>query len=186
MNIYTNFINHKNSLLMIVDIQKVLFDLCIDNKGVKKKIEALIDMAEIMKIPAIFTEHNAKKLGGFLPDLLERASGKAMNKMEFSCFENSMISAAVKQTGKNTIILAGIESHVCIFQSGAQALQQGYQIHVVADAVSARAQSNLMVGLNRLEHAGAVVSSTEMLIFELLKKAGTDDFRKAFPIIKQL
>ena len=186
MNVNADFIDHKNSILMIVDIQQVMFDLCIDKTGVREKIEALIDLAGILKLPVIPTEHNPERLGGFLPDLLERASAKALNKIEFGCLENGRIREAVENSGRKSIILAGIESHVCIFQTGAQAIQQGYHVHLVSDAVSARSQSNLMVGLNRLEQAGAVVTSTEMLIFELLKKAGTDNFRKALPIIKRL
>jgi nicotinamidase-related amidase len=140
-----------------------------------------------MEIPIFFTEHNAEKLGGFDPILIQKSpDSPVLNKTEFSCLGNEAIQKAITKTGKKTIILAGIESHVCIFQTGAQAIQEGYEVHLVTDAISARTGYNMTIGINRLEKAGAVITSTEMLIFELLLKAGTYDFKKMLPIIKKL
>ena len=83
-------------------------------------------------------------------------------------------------------MIGGIETHICIFQTGVQGLQLGYRIHIVGDAVSSPAQSNRETGLRRLESSGAVLSSTEMVIFELLRRAGTPEFRQMLPIIKAL
>ena len=187
MNIHTRFINRREALLVIVDIQQSMFDLCMDKSRVKKNISALIDLATHLEIPVIFTEHNAEKLGKFDASLIQKSpDSPVLNKTEFSCFGNDRIRTVIAETGKKTIILAGIESHVCIFQTGAHAIQYGYDVHAVADAISARSVSNLKIGINRLKQAGAVISSTEMLIFELLLKAGTDDFKQILPIIKTL
>lgn len=187
MNIFSRIIDRSDVLLLVVDIQKAMFDHCLKKERVKKNIEALIDMTINLKIPAIFTEHNAARLGGVDESLTHKSpASPVLNKVEFSCFGNDLIRQAIINTGKMTIVLAGIESHVCIFQTGAQALAAGYNVHVVADAVSARTDSNLNIGLGRLEKAGAVVTSTEMLIFELLLKAGTHDFKKMLPIVKTL
>ncbi len=187
MNIYARFINRREVLLLIVDIQKVMFDLCVEKSKVKKNIRALIDLANALEIPIIFTEHHAEKLGNFDPSLIQKSpESPVLNKIEFSCLGNDDIREAITKTGKKTIILAGIESHVCIFQTGAQAISEGYDVHVVADAVSARTDSNKHIGINRLENSGAVITSTEMLIFELLLKAGTPDFKSMLPIIKTL
>jgi nicotinamidase-related amidase len=185
MNIHTRFINRQEALLIIVDIQKVMFDLCVEKDRVKKNIEALIDVANILELPVVFTEHNSEKLGRFDFSLIQKSPNNSVyNKIEFSCLGNENIRNAIIKTGKKTIILAGIESHVCIFQTGAQAIQEGYDVHLVSDAISARTSFNLTIGINRLKHAGAVITSTEMLIFELLLKAGTKDFKKSLPIIK--
>jgi nicotinamidase-related amidase len=185
MNIHTRFINRQEALLLIVDIQKVMFDLCVEKETVKKNIGALIDLANILELPVIFTEHNAGKLGRFDSSLIQKSQKNSLfNKMEFSCMGNDGIRNAITTTGKKTIILAGIESHVCIFQTGAQAIQEGFNVHIVSDAISARTSFNLNIGINRLKQAGAVITCTEMLIFELLLKAGTQEFKKLLPIIK--
>jgi nicotinamidase-related amidase len=187
MNIYARFINRQEALLLVVDIQKVMFDLCVEKDKVKKNIQALIDLANILELPVIFTEHNAEKLGKFDSSLIKKPQhSSVLNKMEFSCIGNDGIRNAIIKTGKKTIILAGIESHICIFQTGAQAVQKGYNVHVAVDAVSARSNFNMNIGINRLKQAGAVINSTEMLIFELMLKAGTHDFKKMLPIIKTL
>ena len=187
MNDYRKLSSRDEALLLVVDIQKVMFDLCVEKDRVEKNLEALIDTAATLGLPAIFTEHNAEKLGGFEPSLLERSpDSPVLNKVEFGCFGNRAIREAVDSSGKKTILLAGIESHVCIFQTAAQALSAGYAVHVVADAVSARSKSNVKIGLKRMRDAGAVLTSVEMAIFELLAKAATDDFRQMLPVVKRL
>jgi nicotinamidase-related amidase len=84
------------------------------------------------------------------------------------------------------LLLAGLETHVCIFHTGTHGLRLGYRVHLAADAVTSRSSSNRQIGLRRLEQAGAVISSTEMIIFELLNRAGTPEFRSALPLLKTL
>lgn len=187
MNINSKFIKRSEALLLIVDIQKTMFDLCVEKHIVTQNINALIDMANNLEIPIVFTEHNPAKLGDFDKSMAHKSpDSPVLNKIEFSCFGNEAIGKTIADTGKKSIILAGIESHVCIFQTGVQAIQEGYHVHVVADAVSARSNFSLKTGLDRLKQAGAVITTTEMLIFELLLKAGTSDFKKMLPIIKTL
>jgi nicotinamidase-related amidase len=187
MNTNAELISKSDALLLLVDYQKVMLDLCQSSQKVAKRTEYLIDLAGSIGIPVIFTEHNAEKLGGFLPELLDKvADPKVFNKLDFGCFADEAISSAIKSTQKKTIVLAGIESHVCIFQTGAQAIQLGYRVHAVSDAISARSASNRKIGLRRLENAGAVITSSEMVLFELLGKAGTQEFRKVLPLIKSL
>jgi nicotinamidase-related amidase len=187
MKIYSQFIKRSEALLLIVDIQKTMFDLCVEKHKVTQNINALIDMANNLEIPIVFTEHNPVKLGNFDNSMTQKSpDSPVLNKMEFSCFGNEIIGKTIADTGKKSIILAGIESHVCIFQTGAQAIQEGYHVHVVADAVSARSNFSLKTGLDRLRHAGSVITTTEMLVFELLLKAGTPDFKKMLPTIKTL
>ena len=157
------------------------------HEQVTKNAAALIDIAKLFEIPIMFSVHNAEKLGGFLPELLERVPGpRLFNKLEFSCFENESIFRAMQESGRRTLLLAGLETHVCIFHTGAHALRLGYRVHVAADAVTSRSLINREVGLRRLERAGAVISSTEMMIFELLNRAGTPEFRAALPLLKTL
>ena len=187
MNADADFLVRQDCLMLLVDIQKTMLDPCLDNELVTNHASALVDIAGLLKIPIIFSVHNAEKLGGFLPELLKRVSQpKVFNKVEFSCFENEAIFRVVQGSGRRTLLLAGLETHVCIFHTGAHALRLGYRVHVAADAVTSRSKVNREVGLRRLERAGAVISSTEMMIFELLNRAGTPEFRAALPLLKTL
>jgi nicotinamidase-related amidase len=187
MNAYQEFLQGVECVLLLVDIQKVMLDPCIEEARLRKNTAALIDIAQIFHLPVIFSQHNAEKLGEFLPELVGKVSSpKILNKVEFSCFENPAIAQAVQETRRHTILLAGLETHVCIFHTAAHALRLGYRVHVAADAVSSRSVLNRQVGLGRLEKAGAVISSTEMIIFELLNRAGTAEFRQALPLLKTL
>ncbi len=174
-------------LLVLIDIQKVLLDPCVDADGVRKNAVALLDVAKVFGLPVLFTVHNADKLGGALPELLNRApSAQVMNKVEFSGLENPAIAEAVRQSGRRTLLLIGIESHVCVFHTGVHALRAGYRVHLAADAVSSRSAANRQIGINRLGKAGAVISSTEMMTYELLQRAGTAEFRTLLPLLKTL
>jgi nicotinamidase-related amidase len=187
MNAYADFLVRENCIILLVDIQKVMLDPCVDHDLVTKNAAALLDIAGIFEIPIMFSVHNAEKLGGFLPELLQRVSLPAIYpKLEFSCLENEGIFRALQQSGRRTLLLVGLETHVCIFHTGAHALRLGYRVHVAADAVTSRSKINREIGLRRLERAGAVISSTEMIIFELLNRAGTPEFRAALPLLKTL
>jgi nicotinamidase-related amidase len=89
-------------------------------------------------------------------------------------------------SARRTLIIAGLETHVCVFHTAAHGLRLGYTVHVVADAVASRSRFNWEIGLKRLERAGVVISSTEMMVFELLNRAGTPEFRAALPLLKTL
>ena len=187
MSQYSEFLSKEDCLLLLVDIQKVMLDPCVQPELIKKNASALIEIAQMLHIPILYSEHNPEKLGGFLPELLDKVSEpKVYHKMEFSCLENETILRAMQEMDKRSLLLAGLETHVCVFHTGAHALRLGYRVHVASDAVSSRSVLNKEVGLRRLEKAGAVISSTEMIIFELLNRAGTEDFRSALPLLKTL
>ena len=186
-SVYGQFLVREDCLLLLVDIQKSMLDLCVQKDLVVKNCAALIDIVSIFDIPVLFSQHNAKKLGGFLPELVAKVQHPAIHdKLEFSCLENEGIAQALENLGRRTILLAGLETHVCIFHTGAHAVRLGYRVHVAGDAVTSRSSFNWETGLRRLERAGVVISSTEMIIFELLNRAGTPEFRRALPVLKAL
>jgi nicotinamidase-related amidase len=187
MNDYAEILAKDDCLLLLVDLQKTLLDACFEKDPVTRNAAALIDLAGVFEIPILASVHNPEKLGGFLPELLERIPQPSFySKLEFSCFENEKIFRALQETGCRTVLLAGLETHVCIFQTAAHALRLGYRVHVVADAVTSRRKVDKEVGLGRLERAGAVISSTEMVIFEMVNRAGTPEFRAVLPLLKKL
>jgi len=186
-NVYGQFLAREDCLLLLVDIQESMLDLCVQKDRVVKNCAALIDIVSIFEIPVFFSQHNAVKLGGFLRELVAKVQHPVIrDKLEFSCLENEGIARALGNTGRRTILLAGLETHVCIFHTGADAARLGYRVHVAGDAVTSRSPFNWETGLRRLERAGVVISSTEMIIFELLNRAGTPEFRRALPVLKAL
>jgi nicotinamidase-related amidase len=187
MNPYAKFLKREECLLLLVDIQKVMLDPCPGSEHLSANVAALVDVVQLLGIPILVSVHNAEKLGGLLPGLEMRVRApRVFNKLEFSCFADEPLAREIAAEGRSTLILAGLEAHVCIFHTGAHALRLGYCVHVAADAVGARSFQNRETGLRRLEKAGAVISSTEMVIYELLGRAGTDEFRTALPILKKL
>lgn len=186
MNANLDFLNRSDCILLLVDIQKTLLDLCAEAERLSFNAAALIEAARVFHIPVLCSVHNKEKLGGFLPELTGQIPNPRMlDKLEFNCFENQSIAEAVRETGRRTLLLAGIETHVCIFHTGVGALRLGYRVHVASDAVASRSVLNRETGLRRLDRAGAVISSTEMIVFELLNRAGTGEFRSLLPLLKK-
>lgn len=187
MNANQEFLDRGDCILLLVDIQKSMLDLCADRDRIVLNAGALIEAAEVFEIPVFCSVHNPEKLGGFLPELTEKISEpKMLPKVEFNCFENQEIAWAIRKTRRATLLVAGLESHVCIFHTGVGALRLGYRVHIAQDAVTSRRASDRQTGMHRLDRAGAVLSSTEMIIFELLNRAGTKQFRALLPLIKRL
>ena len=185
MNHYAEFLKPEDCILLLVDFQKTLLDFCIEPELMRKNSAALIDAALVFHIPILLTSQNAEKLGDVLPELRAGAPhSPVLNKVEFSCFENPQITRSIEDAGRKTLLIGGMETHICVFHTGAEALRRGFRVHVAADAVTSRTAFNREIGLRRLEKAGAVISSTEMMVFELLNRAGTDEFRALLPLLK--
>ena len=185
MNVYREFLKREDCVLLLVDIQKLLLDPCEGADRLAQNVMALIDVVQIVGIPILCTEQNPHKLGGFLPELVQKLQEpRVLSKIEFNCFENPGIAQAIFQTNRRTLLMAGLEAHVCVFHTAAHALRLGHRVHVASDAVASRSVFNRGIGLDRMEKAGAVISSTEMIIYELLNRAGTPEFRAALPTLK--
>ncbi|MGO9311434.1 MAG: isochorismatase family protein [Syntrophobacteraceae bacterium] len=186
MNVYQEFLNRRDCILLLVDIQKAMLDLCVDPDRTVFNTAALIEAAELFEIPVLCSVQNSVRLGAFLPELTNKIlQPKIWDKLEFNCFESENIARAIGETGRKTLLMAGLEGHVCIFHTGVGALRLGYRVHVAHDAVTSRSASDKQVGMQRLDRAGAVISSTEMIIFELLNRAGTREFREMLPLLKK-
>lgn len=185
MNEKLERLNRQDCILLLVDIQKSILAKCVQPDRIPANAASLIEIAQLLDIPVLCTVQNGDKLGGVLPELTEKIQQpRVLDKLDFDCFEDKAIAEAVRETDRKTILLAGIETHICIFHSGTGALRMGYKVHVAADCVTSRGNLNNETGLRRLDRAGAVISTTDMIIFELLHRAGTNEFRKALPLLK--
>lgn len=173
--------------LLVVDLQENLMQVIHGQAEVAKNAALLIRAARVLDIPVVATTQYMARIGPFVPAVQEALAGQpALDKLEFGCFNNKAIKAAIKKlpTTVNTLILCGVETHICVYQTALGALKTGYRVWVAADAVSSRTVRNYETGLARLREIGAVVGSSEMIIYDWLGKAGTPEFKALLPHLK--
>jgi len=177
-----NNITKENTSLIIIDIQEKFLPVIQDIDFVVDNSIKLIKSFQKMNIPIIITEQYSKGLGKTLDKITkELKSYKPIEKLHFNCFDekNFKISKKIKN-----LIICGIESHVCVTQTVLAALKKGFNVYLVKDAISSRKKSDKKVAIERLKQEGALITSTEMIIFQLLNKAGTKKFKEIVKIIK--
>jgi len=172
--------------LAVIDIQEKLLPPIWESERMVRNAQFLIRMASAMNLPVLVSTQYAKGLGQTIPEIASLLPNvNVIDKLEFGCFGNGEYCSAVsKLTDRNTLLLCGMETHICVMQTALGALNQGMNIHVAADAVSSRTELNWKLGLNRMQAAGAVISSTEMMVYELMGKSGTATFKEMLRWIK--
>ena len=173
--------------LIVVDIQEKLLPPIWQKEQMLRNSQLLIRLARILKIPALITTQYAKGLGGTVPEIASLLpESSPIDKLLFSCFGSDVFCSMLKRLPgqRNTVLLCGMEAHICVMQTALAALRDGYLVHVAADAVSSRTESNWRIGLDRMRDAGAVISSAEMMIYELLRSSGAPAFREMLPYLK--
>ena len=173
--------------LVIVDIQEKLLPPIFQGLQMVKNAQLLIRAAGILKIPALVTTQYAKGLGTTVPEIASLLPEvAAFDKHLFSCFGSDEFCAALKRLPgpRNTLLLCGMESHICVMQTALAGLRAGYLVHVASDAVSSRSEWNWKIGLDRMRAAGAVISSTETMMYELMKSSASPAFKEMLPYLK--
>jgi nicotinamidase-related amidase len=173
--------------LVVVDIQEKLLPPIFNKDALVKNSQLLIRLAKILSLPVIVTTQYSKGLGSTVPEIASLLSEvAAVDKMEFGCFGSDSFRAKLKNLpgNRNTLLLCGMESHICVMQTALGALNEGYLVHVASDAVGSRVEWNWQIGLERMKSAGAVISSTEMMMYELLRCSGTPAFKELLAYLK--
>ncbi len=172
--------------LAVIDIQEKLLPPIFEKERLVRNAQLLVRLADILSLPIIVSTQYQKGLGKTIDEISSLLPEvKTVDKLEFGCFGNGEYCSTVAGlANRNTLLLCGMESHICVMQTALGALNQGLNVHVAADAVSSRAEFNWKVGLNRMQAAGAVISSTEMMIYELLGKSGTPAFKEMLKHLK--
>ena len=165
--------------LLVVDLQEKLLPPIFLKEQLLRNAKLLIRAAGILKIPAIVSTQYAKGLGGTIAEVAALLpETEAIDKHLFSCFGSDVFCTLLKRLpgNRNTLLLCGMESHICVMQTALAALREGYLVHVASDAVSSRTEWNWKIGLERMRAAGAVISSTEMMIYELMRSSSSPAF----------
>lgn len=173
--------------LIVVDIQSKLLPPIFQKEQLVRNAQLLIRAAGVLKIPALVTTQYAKGLGATVPEITALIPDtEAIDKDRFSCFGSDAFCNLLKRLpGKrNTLLLCGMESHICVAQTALAALREGYLVHVASDAVSSRTEWNWKIGLERMRSSGAVMSSTEMVIYELMRSSSSSAFKEMLPHLK--
>lgn len=173
--------------LVVVDIQEKLLPPIFNKDALVKNSQLLIRLAKILSIPMMVTTQYKRGLGETVPEIASLLDGVSfVDKLEFSCFGSDTFRSGLKSLpgDRNTVLLCGMESHICVMQTALGALNEGYLVHVASDAVGSRAEWNWKIGLDRMKAAGAVISSTEMMMYELLRCSGTPQFKELLPHLK--
>jgi nicotinamidase-related amidase len=175
-------IRRELSVLILIDFQERLVPAMAEKERLLENTIRLATITRILGLPVVVTEQ--QKLGATVAEL-RAALGETdpVSKVEFNCFGSEVFTERVKALKRNTLVLAGIEAHICVAQTALHAAPY-YRVHVVADAVSSRSPQNRDIALRRMEQAGVVLTSTEMVVYELLGKAGTEEFREVLKLVK--
>jgi len=173
--------------LIVVDIQEKLLPPIWEKERLVRNAQLLIRLAGILKIPALVTTQYTKGLGGTVPEVAQLLPDTpSIDKLMFSCFGSDAFCSLIKRLPgqRTTVLLCGMETHICVMQTALGALREGYLVHVASDAVSSRTELNWRIGLERMRAAGAILSSTEMMIYELLRSSGAPAFKELLPYLK--
>lgn len=175
----------EHTALLVIDVQERLMPVIHEQPLIFENINKLIRGAEVLDLETITTEQYPKGLGNTCKEIvLPSENPIVIEKMSFSCMLNEDVSEQLKLTNVKDIVICGVEAHICVLKTALDALQQGYRVHVVADAVSSRTLQNKQLALERMRQAGAYIVSVEMILFMLLEKAGTDEFKAISKLIK--
>lgn len=179
-------LNIDKSVLLIIDIQEKLLKAQHNKDKIQKNAVILAKAAKILNIPVIVSEQYPQGLGPTIAEIKENLPEKAKyyEKKSFSCCINAAFEVLLKETGRNQVLVCGMESHVCVHQTVSDLLSMGYEIYLVKDAISSRKEYECEVGIERMVFAGAVPACTEMVLFELIKCASHENFKQIQELIK--
>jgi nicotinamidase-related amidase len=174
-----------NAGLVVVDVQERLLPAIFEQQRVVQNTMRLIQGAAVLRVPVFATEQYRKGLGPTVPEVAAVIPGFApLEKLAFSACGATGFIPTLRNKQVSEVILCGIEAHVCVSQTCLDLLDEGFRVFVVADAVSSRTPENYRYGLDRMRAAGAVIVSTEMVLFELVEQAGTAEFKQVLTLVK--
>ncbi|HPG21976.1 MAG TPA: hydrolase [Amaricoccus sp.] len=178
-------IRAKDSVLVVIDVQERLVPAVQAPARTLRNTQTLLAAARECAVPVILTEQYPEGLGSTVPEIAAAAAGAAIiPKMHFSCMEEEGFAEAFRALGRKQAVLVGMEAHICVVQTAASLLEEGYDVFVVSDATASRTLESEQACLARMTASGAHVVTTEMVVFEWLGKAGTPAFKRLLPAIR--
>lgn len=175
----------ETTALLVIDVQGRLARIVNESEAVTANVRRCIQGAQLLDIPIVLIEQNPQGLGSTIPEVSELLpEHTALAKTTFSCCGSDGILSALQALDRRQLLVCGIEAHVCVYQSVADLLQQGYDVELITDAVSSRTAANRQLGIDKMVSLGAVLTSTEMCLLELTADSAKAQFRQLLPLIK--
>ncbi|MBF0258441.1 MAG: hydrolase [Desulfamplus sp.] len=179
----------ENTVLILIDVQGNLAQLMHNKDELFGSLQTLIKGMSILEVPVIWMEQIPEKLGATIPEVATLMQElmpdvKPIPKKSFSCCGDSQFMEKLNAINRKQVLLAGIETHICLYQTAVDLLGARYEVQVVSDCVSSRTKANKKIGIKRIVQAGGAATSTEMIIFELMKAAEGDAFKKMVKVVK--
>lgn len=175
-------LTREDSIVVIIDAQEKLVPAVSQAQRLIENMKRLLSVAQIMALPVVATEQ--EKLGPTICEIAERIRDfEPISKLAFNCFLSEPFAERVRETGRKSLIIAGIEAHICVTQTALWA-HPGFRVHVLSDGISSRSPDNISVAVERMRASGVTITSAEMVIYELLQRAGTEEFRAVLPLVK--
>jgi isochorismate hydrolase len=174
----------QNSALVVIDVQEKLMNVMPRRAEMTTAIQKLIGASRVLKLPVLVTAQYIKGLGPVCGEIIEAAPGiTPIEKTAFSCCGSEEFMRAVKDLQRQRLILCGIEAHVCVLQTAVD-LMKDYFVYVAADAIGSRHRHDHKVAVERLRDCGAVITTVESAVFELLRESSTEAFKQILPLFK--
>ena len=178
-------LDRQRCCLVVIDLQERFREIIVGMDDVLDATGRLIRFCQQLEIPILVTEHYPRGLGVTVPEVRELFHPfAAQEKVHFSCCGDKDFRESLSGTGRDQILLCGIEAHVCIYQTAADLLRDGKQVAVAADALSSCTAENRRLGLRRMSELGVQTMGAQMIMFEILHRAGTTDFKTVAPLLK--
>lgn len=176
----------EDTAFVLIDVQERLFPHILEHNDLERNINTLVHGFKELELPIIVTEQYVKGLGSTLQSIQKSLgeSYKPLEKMSFSCCGDDNFLAAIRGTNKKNILLAGIETHVCVLQTALDLVEMGFNVGLVTDCVSSRKHSDKEFAIERMKQEGVWMMTKESILFELLKLSGTQTFKNISKLVK--
>lgn len=174
-----------NTAIVLIDIQGKLATLMHDRENLYKSLETIVKGMNVLKVPVIWMEQVPQSLGPTIEEVAAHLGNrKPIAKNTFSCCDNDQFMDELNQIDRSQILLAGIETHICVYQTAASLISRGYQVQAIEECVSSRTSANKQIGLDAIRGLGGMVTSCEMILFELMKSTDANGFKEIVKLIK--
>lgn len=180
-------LNAEEAVLVVIDIQERLVPAMPQDVYLRLRdtVAMLIEMAGLLGIPVVATEQYPKGIGHTVPELAAACNKTVVEKVSFGCCGEPAFLEALKNTGRTRVLITGMEAHVCVYQTVLGLLEEGYPVHLIRDAICSRNKTDYLAGVANAGQAGAVVTTAEIVMFQLLKESTHEQFRAVSRLVKE-
>lgn len=176
----------EKAVLVVIDVQERLVPAMPQDVYLRLRdsVAMLVDVAGLLGIPVVTTEQYPQGIGHTVPELAAACTQKVVEKVSFGCCGEPNFLSALKEVGRSQVIVTGMEAHVCVYQTVLGLLEDGYHVHLVRDAICSRNKEDYLAGVTNARQAGAVVTTAETVMFQMLQKSTHEQFRSVSKLVK--